>query len=83
VRALASRMVAAAAAAAAAVAARKAVEVGWHATRGEEPPTSGGLSTDTDLRDLLIWSAVLAAAVVLARRLATSATDSLLGVNDD
>jgi hypothetical protein len=73
------RLATAGATAAAAIAARKAVEVGWHMVRGEDPPTSGIPQDDTELRDLLIWTAVLSAAVVIARKVATSATDSIFG----
>jgi hypothetical protein len=75
---LVRRMATAGAAAAAAIAARKAVEVGWTMVRGEDPPTSGGVSNDTELRDLLVWSAVLTVAVVVARKVAVSATEDLL-----
>jgi hypothetical protein len=75
---LVRRMATAGAAAAAAIAARKAVEVGWTMVRGEDPPTAGGVSNDTELRDLLVWSAVLTVAVVVARKVAVSATEDLL-----
>lgn len=73
------RLATAGATAAAAIAARKAVEVGWHMVRGEDPPTSGVPRDDAELRDLLLWTAVLSATVLIARKVATSATDSLFG----
>ena len=75
---IATKMAAAAAAAAAAVAARRAVEYGWTWVRGEDPPTVEGLTNDTDLRDLLVWSAVVVGSVVLARKIAASKTEQLL-----
>lgn len=80
--ALLRRMIAAAAAAAAAVAARKAVELGWTLAKDEPPPTAEGISGDTELRDLLLWSALVAGAVVLARKVATDRTERLLGDDD-
>lgn len=80
---LTRKFAAAGAAAAAAVAARRAVELGWKLSTGNEPPTAQDLSGDTELRDLLLWSAVVAAAVVIARRIAVSATEDLLGADDD
>ena len=77
--ALLRRMIAAAAAAAAAVAARKAVELGWTLARNEPPPTAEGVRGDTELRDLLLWSALVAGAVVLARKVATDRTEQLFG----
>lgn len=77
--ALLRRMIAAAAAAAAAVAARKAVELGWTLAKDEPPPTAQGIRGDTELRDLLLWSALVAGAVVLARKVATDRTEHLLG----
>ena len=76
------RMIAAAAAAAAAVAARKAVELGWTLARNEPPPTAEGVRGDTELRDLLLWSALVAGAVVLARKVATDRTEQLFGDED-
>ena len=81
--ALVRRMVAAAAAAAAAVAARRVVELGWTMVRDEPPPTAAGVRGDTELRDLLLWSALVASAVVLARKIATDRTAELLGDPDD
>ncbi|MFO7778705.1 MAG: DUF4235 domain-containing protein [Nitriliruptoraceae bacterium] len=77
--ALLRRMTAAAAAAAAAVAARKAVELGWTLTRDEPPPTADGIRGDAELRDLLLWSALVAGAVVLARKVATDRAEHLFG----
>lgn len=79
---LMTKMAAAGAAAAAAVVARRAVEFGWTFVRGEEPPTAEGVRGDTELRDLLLWSAVLTGAIVLARKIATSKTEQLLGDDD-
>jgi hypothetical protein len=78
-QALLRRIVAAGAAAGAAVVARQAVELGWGLVRDEPPPTAAGVQDDAELRDLLLWSALVAGAVVLARRLAVSRTDRLLG----
>lgn len=77
-----TKMAATGAAAAAAVAARRAVELGWKLTTGDEPPTAADVTSDTELRDLLVWSAIVAAAVVVARKLAVSTTEDLLGVED-
>jgi hypothetical protein len=79
------KMAAAAAAAAAAVAARRAVELGWKLSTGKEPPTAKDLSGDgdTELRDLLLWSVVVAGAVVIARRIAVSTTEDLLGASEE
>ncbi|MCC5948483.1 MAG: DUF4235 domain-containing protein [Nitriliruptoraceae bacterium] len=74
-----TRLAAAGAAAAAAVAARRAVELGWKLTTGDEPPTARDVADDATLRDLLLWSAVVAGAVIIARKVATSATEDLLG----
>lgn len=76
---LVTRIAVTGATAVAAIVARRAVEFGWTALRGEDPPTSGDVSNDTELRDLLLWSAVLAAAIALARKVATSGTRQLLG----
>ena len=77
------RMLAAAAAAAAAVAARQAAELGWTLVKDEPPPTAEGIHGDTQLRDLLLWSALVAGAVVLARKVATDRTQRLLGSDGD
>ena len=79
---LLARMVTGAAAAAAAVAARRAAEAGWRLVQGSEPPSASDVADDTQLRDLLLWSAVVAAGVVIARKLAVSQTERLLGVDD-
>ena len=76
------RMLAAAAAAAAAVAARQAAELGWTLVKDEPPPTAAGVRGDTELRDLLLWSAIVAGAVVLARKVATQRTERLLGPDE-
>lgn len=62
----------------AAIAARRAVELGWRARRGEDPPTSGGLQSDAEIRDVLLWSVVLTLSVVVAQRIATRITERLL-----
>ncbi len=80
--ALLRKMLAAAAAAAAAVAARKAVELGWTLVKDEAPPTADGVRGDTELRDLLLWSGLVAGAVVLARKVATDRTEQLFGDED-
>lgn len=80
--ALLRRMIAAAAAAGAAVAARKAVELGWTLVRDEPPPTAEGIRGDTELRDLLLWSALVAGAVVLARKVATDRTEQLFSPDE-
>ncbi|MFO7960535.1 MAG: DUF4235 domain-containing protein [Nitriliruptoraceae bacterium] len=77
--ALLRRMIAAGAAAAAAVAARKAVELGWTLAKDEPPPTAEGVRGDTELRDLLVWSALVAGAVVLARKVATDRAEHFFG----
>ena len=79
---LTRKLAAAGAAAAAAVAARRAVELGWKLSTGKEPPTASDLSDDTELRDLLLWSAVVAGAVLIARRIAVSTTEDLLGADE-
>lgn len=76
------RMLAAAAAAAAAVAARQAAELGWTLVKDEPPPTAAGVRGDTELRDLLLWSVIVAGAVVLARKVATQRTERLLGPDE-
>lgn len=80
---LVTKLAAAGAAAGAAVAARRAVELGWTRIRGEDPPTAADVSDDRDLRDLLLWSAVLAASVMVARRFAANKTEQLLGGGED
>ncbi len=79
---LLQKMMAAGAAAAAAVAARRAAEYGWTLVKDEPPPTAAGLSGDTELRDLLLWSGLVAAAVILARKLATDRAERLLGATE-
>lgn len=81
--AIVRRMVAAGAAAAAAVAARRAAELGWTLVKDEPPPTAEGVSGDTQLRDLLLWSAIVASTVVLARKVAADRTQRLLGADED
>ncbi len=79
---LVQKMMAAGAAAAAAVVARRAVEYGWTLVKDEPPPTAAGLRGDTELRDLLLWSGLVAGAVILARKLATDRTERLLGATE-
>jgi hypothetical protein len=79
VNALVRRTIAAAAAGAAAVAARKAVELGWRLARDEPPPTAEGVRGDAELRDLLLWAALVAGAVVLARKVVTDGAERFLG----
>ncbi len=78
-----SKLAAAGAAAGAAVAARRAVELGWVIVRGNEPPTAADVASDTELRDLLLWSVVVVAAVAVARSVAAGAAVSLLSRKDD
>jgi hypothetical protein len=80
---LVRKLVAAGAAAGAAVAARRAVELGWTMVRGQEPPTAADVVSDTELRDLLLWSAVVIGAVAVARSVAAGAAVSLLSPKDD
>lgn len=82
-QALLRKVIAAGAAAGAAVAARKAVELGWGLARNEAPPTAADARDDAGLRDLLLWSALVTGAVVVARRLAASRTEDLLGGDSD
>lgn len=77
------KIIAAGAAAGAAVAARKAVELGWALARDDAPPTAADVRDDAGLRDLLVWSALVTGAVVVARRVAVSRTSRLLGGEDD
>jgi len=70
-----ARLAATGAAAAGTVAARRGAEQAWRATRGQDPPDASAVAEDdTGLRDLLLWSLVLAGSVSVARRLAASAT---------
>ncbi len=80
---LVTRLATTAATTGAVVVARKAAESGWRASRGEAPPTEQGRPrNDAELRDLLLWTVLLGTAVVLARRVATSATRKLLGPDE-
>lgn len=74
---------AAGAAQGAAVAARRAVELGWTIVRGNEPPTAADVVSDTELRDLLLWSAVVVGAVAVARSVGAGVAVSLLSSKDD
>ena len=80
---LVRKLAAAGAAAGAAVAARRAVEIGWTMVRGKEPPTATAVVSDTELRDLLLWSVVVVGAVAIARSVAAGATVSLLSPKDE
>lgn len=64
------RLLAGAATTAAAVVAKRAVELGWERVTGDAPPSAAEASDDRGLRDLIIWTGVLAASVTLARKLA-------------
>ena len=77
-RTLLIRMAVAGATAGAAVGARKAAEAGWRAYRGEEPPAGNPLSSENDLRDVLLWTGVVAGSVYVAKRLASAATERAL-----
>jgi hypothetical protein len=72
------RMAAAGAATGAAIGARKAAEAGWRAVRHEEPPSGNPLTSDRELRDVVIWTVTLAGSVWLAKRLASAATERAL-----
>ena len=78
-----SGLAAAGAAAGAGVAARRAVELGWTIVRGSEPPTAADVVSDTELRDLLLWSVVVVGAVAVARSVAAGVAVSLLSGKDD
>lgn len=78
-----TKLATAGATAAAAVVARRAVEYGWSAVTGEDPPSGEDVDSDKQLRDLLIWSAVLSAAVMVARKIAVSTTERYLGSGED
>lgn len=71
------RLAAAGAATGAALAARQAAEAGWRMSQGTEPPTLR--DPDADLREVVIWTATVAGAVYVAKRLASSATQRALG----
>jgi hypothetical protein len=70
-----SRLLVGAATTGAAVVAKRAVEFGWERVTGDSPPTSDKVDGDRDLRDLIIWAAVLTASVTLARKLAKSSVE--------
>jgi hypothetical protein len=78
-----TKLAATVAAGGAAVAARKAVEFGWREFRHEEPPTMRDGEGDRQLRDLMLWAAIVTAAVVLAKKLAASTTVKVLGDQDE
>jgi hypothetical protein len=85
VNAIVTRLAAAAAATAAAVAARRATELGWKLATGEEPPTvrETAIEDDAELRDLLLWTGLVVASVLLARKLAVARTRALLADDED
>lgn len=70
-----ARLLAGAATTGAAVVAKRAVEFGWERATGDAPPTADKVDGDRDLRDLIIWAAVLTASVTLARKLAKSSVE--------
>jgi hypothetical protein len=70
-----ARLLAGAATTAAAVVAKRAVEFGWERATGNTPPTAANVDDDRDLRDLIIWAAVLTASVALARKLAKGSVE--------
>ena len=72
-----SRLAVGAATSAAAVLAKRAAEFGWEQVTGDPPPTAADATDDRGLRDLIIWAAVLAVSVTIARKLASSTTDRL------
>ena len=74
-----SRIVSSALAAGVAVVTRRLLETGWQTVKGDDPPIAENLTSDADLRDLFVWSGLLLASVVLARKLAASLTRQLLG----
>lgn len=83
-RTLVVKLVTIGATAAATMVARRAVEYGWRVTRHEEPPTDSdaGVHDDRQLRDLLLWSAILGGTVVVARKLAEDATEKMIPAKD-
>jgi hypothetical protein len=83
VRGPVTRLAITAAATAAAIAARRAAEICLKVATSAEPPTPRDLANDRELRDLLMWTGIVAVAVVIARKLATSKTEQLLGLKDD
>ncbi len=75
--AILSKAVAVAATTAAAAGAKRVAEVGWERVTGNEPPTAGDVLDDRDLRDLMVWVAVVTVAVALARKLASKGAQRL------
>ena len=63
-------MAAGAITAAVSVALRRVLDDGWRAATGEDPPVAENLTSDADLRDLFVWSALLLGSVALSRKLA-------------
>lgn len=51
---------------------RRALEQGWRATRGEDPPKNPG-AADVDWRDAILWSVAAGVTIGLGRVLAQRA----------
>jgi hypothetical protein len=85
VPAIVTKLAATAAATVAAVAGRRAAELGWKLATGEEPPSASDhpIEDDAELRDLLLWTGLVVATVLLARKLAFSRTRELMSDEDD
>lgn len=66
-----------AATSAAAAGAKRATEIGWQRVTGNPPPTAADVDDDRDLRDLVIWVAVVTIAVSVARKIARSGSERL------
>ena len=75
--AILSKAVAVAATTAAAAGAKRIAEFGWQRATGSQPPTAGDVVDDRDLRDLMVWVALVTVAVALARRLAAKGAERL------
>lgn len=75
--AIVSKVVATAAATAAAAGAHRAAAFGWERATGKRPPTAADVADDRDLRDLVVWVAVLTLTVALARKLAARGAERL------
>lgn len=75
--AIMSKAVATAASSAAAAGAHRAATFGWERVTGKRPPTAADVADDRDLRDLVVWVAVVTLAVALARRLAARGAERL------
>ncbi|TVR37480.1 MAG: DUF4235 domain-containing protein [Nitriliruptor sp.] len=75
--AILSKAVAVAATTAAAAGAKRVAEIGWERATGNRPPTAVDVVNDRDLRDLVVWVAVVTVAVAVARTLAQKGADRL------